>query len=235
MVWVAGADGCRGGWFRVSREIRTGDMRFDLAPRARDLLDTDPRPAVLALDIPIGLPPAAARDCDRLARACLGNARRSSVFPAPVRPALRAASREEASAITQAIDGRRVGVQSWGLYPKIREVDALLQADAGARRRIHEVHPEVSFGAWAGGQAMAAGKKTPEGRRQRLRLAQGWLGSDILDRARGTLARRDVADDDILDAIATLWTAHRIEAGTQVTLPADPLRDGTGLPMRIVY
>jgi predicted RNase H-like nuclease len=44
-----------------------------------------------------------------------------------------------------------------------------------------------------------------------------------------------VADDDILDAFAALWTAERITSGVAVTLPENKPLDSTGLPMRIVY
>jgi len=69
----------------------------------------------------------------------------------------------------------------------------------------------------------------------RSRLAARWLGPDILDRARGEHLKKHLANNDILDAIAALWTAHRIENGTYETLPESVLVDATGLPMRIVF
>ena len=36
MVWAAGADGCKGGWFRASRETESGELHFDLIEEARD-------------------------------------------------------------------------------------------------------------------------------------------------------------------------------------------------------
>jgi predicted RNase H-like nuclease len=68
-----------------------------------------------------------------------------------------------------------------------------------------------------------------------MRLAEEWLGADILTRARGSYLKKHLADDDVLDAIAGLWTAHRIAAGTAKTLPDRAPRDSTGLPMEIVY
>ena len=217
------------------RETTTGELAFELLDRAEFLLEAPPVPLVLALDMPIGLPDQGARSCDRLARACLGPARRNSVFPAPIRSALGASNREQASEITQAIDGRRVSAQAWGLFPKIREVDAWLCERQSARKQVWEVHPELSFWAWNEGSAMSHAKKTLPGREQRLRLAEAWLGPDLLSRARGSWKRGELADDDILDAVATLWTAHRIEDGTAQVLPESPLRDAVGLPMRIAY
>jgi len=128
-----------------------------------------------------------------------------------------------------------VSCQAWNLVPKIRAVDALLREDAAARRAIHEVHPELSFWAWNGGVPMQAAKKSRAGRAERLRLAEKWLGEDLLARARGDQLRRDLADDDILDAVAALWTAHRIAAGRAERLPASAPRDAHGLEMAIVF
>jgi len=234
-MWVAGADACRGGWIRAARETRRGTLRFELAATAAALMRLDPEPDVLCIDIPIGLPDAGGRECDGLARAMLGWPRRSSVFPAPIRPALAARTREEASRITLRADGRRVGTQAWALYPKIREVDELLGSSSAARRRVREVHPEISFWAWNGGKPIQEGKKTPEGRAKRLRLVEGWLGSGLSSAARAGLARRAVQDDDILDVLAALWTATRVAPGSARTLPDPPPLDAAGLPMQIVY
>jgi len=235
MAWVAGADGCKGGWIRASRETASGELRFDVCAEAPLLLRTAPSPQVLGIDIPIGLPERGTRACEQEARALLGP-RRSSVFPAPIRPALAAGTREEASRITEQLDGgRKVSTQAWGIYPKIRALDALLEQSGEARARVREVHPEVCFWAWNGGEPMRAAKKTPAGRRQRLALAQQWLGAGVLARARDGLARGDVGDDDLLDAIAALWTATRIAQGRARTLPEKPLEDARGLRMEIVY
>ena len=297
MAWIAGADGCRSGWFRASYETETGALSFDAVRCASDLI-TRPaspyaygfggrvagilplgsrsrdgalfsfpgrfaprllarhaagnersmghalrfdlsvrwsRPEVLAVDIPIGLTESGQRACDREARNLLGWPRRNSIFPAPVRAALAAQSREEASRITRNQDGRGVGCQAWGLYPKIGEIDDLLQSRKELRQIIREVHPEVCFWAWGGGQPMASAKKTPAGKAERLALAEGWLGRGVLDEARGTSPRSMVGDDDILDAIAALWSAARIFAGIAETLPASPVPDSTGLRMEIVY
>ena len=237
MTWVAGVDGCPKGWFRASREVDSGVLRFDLIEDAKELCcfsTGEPTPAVVGIDMPIGLPAQGARACDRAARERLG-ARRSSVFPAPIRAALRATSHEEASRITEAVDGRRVSVQAWNLFARIRELDILLAPAAGARAPLREVHPEVSFCAWNGGQPMAAAKRSPDGRRERLALVEAWLGEGVLERARGPHPKKHLADDDILDSIAVLWTAQRIAEGRAQTLPGSPPRDEIGLPMEIVF
>jgi predicted RNase H-like nuclease len=128
-----------------------------------------------------------------------------------------------------------VGAQAWALYRKIREVDELLGASPDARRRVREVHPEVSFWAWNGHEPIQEGKKSAEGRVKRLRLAEGWLGPGILGAARAGRAIKELGDDDILDALAALWTATRVAEGSAMTLPATPPLDAAGLRMEIVY
>src|SRR5262245_14690664 len=98
--WVAGVDGCRAGWFVAMRDVRTGAMHFRIVANSGALLELEPSTEVLGIDIPIGLPDAGRRDCDALARERLGWPRRNSVFPAPIRPALAARTREQASRIT---------------------------------------------------------------------------------------------------------------------------------------
>ena len=78
-------------------------------------------------------------------------------------------------------------------------------------------------------------KRAPEGLAERVALAEAWLGAGILERARGGYLKKVLADDDIVDAIAALWTAQRIAAGVAKALPDSPPRDETGLPMQIVY
>ena len=235
MAWVAGADGCKRGWIRASRETASGELRFDVCAEARELLRAAPSPRVLGIDIPIGLPERGARACDLEARALLG-ARRSSVFPAPIRPALPAGTREEASLVTARLDGgRRVSTQAWGIYPKIRALDSAARAERrGARAHSRGAPGGLLLGlerrrADARGQE-DAGRNAPAPR----------AGGEVARRRRaGARARRlrarDVADDDILDAIAALWTATRIAQGRARTLPETPLADARGLRMEIVY
>ena len=235
MIWIAGADGCKKGWFRISMEIRTAQLRFDCLENAEELLTRSPTPIILGLDMPIGLSSLKPRVCDKKARECLDPAKKSSVFPAPIRPILLEKEYTEACTISKKISDRKISKQTFYLLPKIRQVDSLLQKTKKYRDKIIEVHPEVSFWAWAKKKHLKYNKKTPEGRLERLKLINDYFGNASFKNARNCFQKQEVADDDILDAFATLWTAYRWQKKQAKNLPEIPEIDQTGLPMRIVF
>ncbi len=142
MAHLVGADGCTGGW--ITAERANGVFSCARVERIEVLFERFDSPEVVAVDAPIGLVERGARACDLAARAVLGS-RRSSVFPAPLRPLLAAASYAEASSLRRAIEGKGLSRQTWAIVPKIVELDLLLRGNAAARAALREVHPEVSF------------------------------------------------------------------------------------------
>ena len=170
MTFLSGVDGCKAGWLSITKNIINGRIESKIFLTAEDLVDQEILPQIIAIDIPIGLTDSGQRVCDNLARKILGEPRRRSVFPAPVRPSLTARTRQEADIISLSIDGRGVGVQAWGLYEKIREIDQLLITHPLLRRILFEVHPELSFMAWNESVAISDNKKTPDGKLARTDL-----------------------------------------------------------------
>ena len=228
---VAALDGCKGGWFAVwgdGGQNWTFGVFPDFALLWRELNHT----ALVVIDIPFGLPSNGPRACDIEARRLLGRPRASSVFPAPSREAVSAASYEEASDANREILGKGITKQCWGICPKIREVDELLRADGKARAVVREGHPEVSFLTFAG-RPMAHRKGRREGVEERLGvLRRRWPAVDALfEKAMQTCRRKDVGRDDILDAAALYLTAA---AGSLGAIPAQRERDSEGLPMEMV-
>lgn len=227
-----GVDGCPAGWVGVSRSavyveasLKTLVERFGAT--------------IVALDMPIGLPEQAPRECERMARRLLGRPRAASVFPVPMRAALAGRSHSEASELNQAACGKRLSAQTFNIMPKIRAVDCWLNDEPDYQTRVWETHPEISFAAMncPDGQpeALGAGKKTPAGRAERQQLIAQHFGAAALPDARRAIARRAAADDDIADAFACLFTAERIAAGRHISLPYPAPGDAQGLPMRICY
>lgn len=189
--------------------------------------------ACYAWDIPIGLPPAGPRECDRLVRRALGPGRGSSVFPAPIRPQLAAATHADACEIGQQADGRKISVQGWNLVPKIRELDTLLQQQPGLRLQVHEVHPELTFQTINHDTRLAGGKKSADGAADRARLlVQEFPGLDLEDLL-ARYPRSACQPDDLLDALACLWTAGRIAAGYATVRPSPAPVDEFGIRMAI--
>ncbi len=115
---IAGADGCKHGWVFVYKI--DGKLDAMVATTVREALDRLPRDTVLAIDIPIGLPKAGDRPCCRQARKLL-QARRSSVFPVPVRACVAARTHDEAKEMHYRADGRKISAQAWAILPKIRD------------------------------------------------------------------------------------------------------------------
>lgn len=235
--WMVGIDGCPGGWVAVAQLTEASAkarVRALVASRLDDLLARFEGVDLVGIDMPIGLPEGAARDCDRLARARLG-ARAASVFPAPLRPALLAASHSEASVLSRQAGGQGVSAQAWHLFPRVRELDDLLRSRPEWCDRLVEVHPELSFLALNDGVALSASKHRIDGIYRRRALIAGAFGMAAIESAVAQLAGTRVKEDDMLDAFAVLWSARRWVNGSGETLPADPPVDACGLPMRIMF
>ncbi len=236
MVMAVGVDGCPAGWFWVSRE---GDrVEQGVAPSISDLMAGLSGDCRVFIDIPIGLLEGGSegRRCDREARRLLGPGRGSSVFPAPYRPVLAARSYDEAKAISQAVSGRMLSKQAWFITAKIRELDAYLAAHPEEAARLREVHPELAFWGLNGGRPLVHGKKSRAGFEERRQLLARYFpqAPTLIDQALTRYRRREVARDDIVDALVNLVLASTPEAGLR-TVPADPARDSLGLAMAIVY
>jgi predicted RNase H-like nuclease len=226
-----GVAGCKGGWFFFG--IDEERVTSGVVPTLEDLLERVPRDAIVLVDIPIGLPEARARGCDASARSVLAPFG-SSVFPVPTRQAVYAETYEAALEANRKTVGVGLSKQSWGICPKIREVDALLQARPELRGQVREVHPEVCFWGLLG-RPVGHSKKTRDGFRARLDVLE-----EVMPAAPGHVAEAfleyggfEAQRDDIVDALVAAVNAVHIESCK--TLPSEPERDSTGLPMEMVY
>ena len=216
---VAGVDGVRDRWLVAT--VTAGRVAWTVAEDAAAVLRATGECAAVGVDVPMGLPETGYRSCDLAARARLGRDR-SSVFHAPIRRVLRAATHPTASAASRAAHGKGISIQVWGLLPKIEQWD-----DLAVPEHVVEVHPEVSFRAMAPATVFA-GKKTARGAVQRLRAVSAWLPAGSL--LAGLPA--DAPLEDALDALACAWSATRYARNGTDTLGGE--RDEHGQPMRIV-
>lgn len=268
---LVGVDGCKAGWIAVHRDLGStprnpgssphnpgsthrnpgASFSVDVFPSFAALLDTLPPDALVAVDMPIGLPDFSrkgGRGPEALVRPLLGN-RQSSVFAIPSRAALYAATDDfttieawyaahrRASEVAKASSDppRGVSIQAFGIFAKIREIDALLIARPQLRGRVFESHPEVAFCRLNGGQAMSLPKKikgavNPAGMAERKALlCRHGYEQSFLDRA----PPRGAAADDFLDAAAMMLIAARIANGEARPFPDPPLCDRFGIPVAI--
>jgi predicted RNase H-like nuclease len=197
-VRVAGIDGTKGGWVAVVLEdgAFAGDHLIRLVERTfAELADAH----VLAIDVPIGFGP---RRADAAARRFLTGAS-SAVFTTPTRELLEMPFGP----------GLGVSAQAHALGPRILHITKLAQSDP----RLYEVHPEVSFRAMNDEQPLGHRKKSAGGVLERVELLRRH-GIEVTQLGESASA----PIDDVLDAAAAAWSAHRIRLGTACTLPDPP-------------
>jgi predicted RNase H-like nuclease len=140
----------------------------------------------------------------------------------------------DACSLSESVTGKKISKQAWQIFPKILEIDDLFTGDPSLQNRLIEVHPEVTFAAWAGEPILEPKKKAPGFSRRRA-LVDSHFGPAAYDAVRSRYRVKHVAHDDILDAFAALWTAERELAGRSRRLPENPPLDFRGLRMEIVY
>lgn len=225
---IVGADGCKAGWLVLTEH--EGGIASTVVPTLAPILDL-PNLTVLAVDIPIGIPLAGSRAADTEARRLL-KTRGSCVFPTPVRSTLDAETYPEACALHLEADGRKLSKQAFAILPKIKEVDDLLRHHPNANR-VYEIHPEISFAAMNELAPLTNSKHTLLGLNDRLNLITREFGPGTFESIRRVHKAKEAKDDDILDALAALWTARRIAAHTAQRLPTHACNDPHGLPMHI--
>ncbi|MEO3387266.1 DUF429 domain-containing protein [Mesorhizobium sp. CAU 1741] len=250
MTVCAGVDGCKAGWVAAIRDT-DGTLRAQVVATLETLVEQLPDDAVIAVDMPIGLPERVGkggRGPEALVRRQL-SARQSSVFSIPSRAAVHAepgpfasieewyAAHRRASDVARRTSEppRGVSIQAFGIFSKIREIDDLLVRRPGLRRRVVESHPEVAFWRANGSVAMSLPKKI-KGRvnqagmdERRALLVRSGLDAPFVTAARP----RGAADDDFLDACAVLLVAEAYARGSAICFPDPPLADARGIPIAI--
>jgi predicted RNase H-like nuclease len=239
-AWVAGVDGCKAGWVAVFRPVGEPERaEIEVFKTFEEILRAARHPVRVAVDMPMGLPDRVGRGGrgpEVVLRPLLGG-RQSSVFSVPSRKAVYASDYSAACALALATSdpARKVSKQAFHLFPKIKEIDALLRDDKALVSRVFECHPEGSFRMMRGG-ALEHPKKVKSrpyapglAERRQLLSAQGYAAAFL-----AAEPPAGAADDDLLDGCAAAWTAARIASGEAKCFPqGEPERDAFGLPMAI--
>ncbi len=173
---IASADGCRAGWVVALAERWPSPTPPHLAV-CRDfaaVLTVTAGCAVVMVDIPIGFPAdGQQRECDKRAKEQLGK-QGASIFHTPPRSLLDAKSHAEFSARhCELFAGNGATQQSFGLVPKLREVDRAMTP--ALQTRVREFHPELVWQRLADGPLPP--KKEHDGRAARWNLLSPWIAT----------------------------------------------------------
>lgn len=222
---VLGVDGWAKGWVCVELDdgqfagAHVADALHALITKASDV-------SVVAVDMPLGLLEDGYRKAD-LETALLLGPRRSSVFPTPPRSVLFEETYEAAAKRQLELSGKGLSQQSYALRTRLLEANSLYDREEFP---IREVHPEMSF-AMMGDGPPARSKKTWDGQRDRLERLRS-VGIELPDH----LGEAGAAPpDDVLDAAAAAWTAHRIGCGIATSVPDPPQLNERGQRLAIWY
>jgi predicted RNase H-like nuclease len=207
-VVSVGIDWCKRGWVAaVLEDDRDPELR--VGANLGKLIEAIPDADCVGVDMPIGLPALAERQCDRCAREFVGK-RRNSVFMTPPAEVLRAESYLAANAVARDRLNHGISRQAYALAENIRVVADVAEGD----ERIIEVHREVSFRAIQG-KPLEFAKTTWNGQaiRRSVLAGEGIRLPDVLT------AAGDVPVADVLDALAAAWSAQRYARRLAKSLP----------------
>ncbi|MFU8813316.1 MAG: DUF429 domain-containing protein [Balneolaceae bacterium] len=231
---TAGIDGCKAGWLLISFDDKPHYEVLRTDERLFDAFQTYDR---IFVDMPIGLEDENyTRECDALLREMLGSEYASSVFSPPIRPALHAPSYVEANLQSFDYTEKKLTLQAWNITPKIRTIDTFLQSNPEHTERVLESHPELLFRNLNGGMIYQK-KSIKKGLRHRLDLVTNHepVAADFFRDIKEEFRRNEVAEDDIVDAMALALAAKQSKEKGIKTLPANPENDSKGLPKAIHY
>jgi predicted RNase H-like nuclease len=225
---IIGIDGCKSGWFSVwqNPDDSIQSSIFSTLNHLKDFFN-DEAHLIIGIDMPVVLSDFIPREADQLARKLLSK-KASSVFTAPTPEMLEQPNYERASYVSKRLFGKSMSLQSWYLFPKIKDVQTIIH---DAHISLYEIHPELSFRAMNHEEVILESKKSKEGFEIRNALLRRHFESFNFESIRNLYPRKDVMDNDILDAMAVLWSARRIKANEASFLPKIPEKPN----MQIVY
>jgi predicted RNase H-like nuclease len=244
-VDIAGVDGCKAGWITVVKR-RGEPLSVRVCGTFSDIVAGLAENAIIAVDMPIGLPTmirGSGRTAEIAARKVLSK-KKSSIFSIPSREAVysepdefpswseRSAARKRADTRARQTSEppRGVSHQAFSIFPKIRDIDALLRSRPSLIESVFESHPEVAFRELNMGCEMHFGKKSAEGASERKQVLRTH-GLDVmfleLPSPKGS------SRDDFLDAAVMLVVAGRLAHGEARSFPDPPENDDYGIPVAI--
>ena len=263
-----GVDGCPCGWISIGLNDDC-DYEVKVFEEFCSLVDYYANARLILVDMPIGLVCLAdsvsgGRACERKARKLVGSAVFSTlsrkvvcnVAKIPTSEYKRA--QKEAQILNRSAKFKKetgITKQAHGIALKIAQVDKVMTS-CNRPKNVREVHPEVCFWALNGEIALSHSKKATRSRGidERLEILKYHevnaeeifnysLTEGMYDFSRDKYRkylRKEVAKDDILDALAAAVTARlcckhpQMERRFTGDCEKD-MEDSRGLPMEMVY
>ena len=240
-----GVDGCSAGWFAIfliAENEKKCEWKTGLFPKFSFLIDFlkkqyEQVEFLILIDIPIGLKSGGSgeRLSDVEARRIL-KTRKSSIFPVPCRESVYSENYEKACEVNQELTGKRISKQAWNIVPKIRDVDSFLVENEIYREKVKEVAPEICFQTFTV-FPIKSSKKNIDGFYERIKALRSvcLFTDEVVEAALSRYRRKEVAKDDILDALAAAVTAKMgYKCGFEY-VPCKPEIDSKGLKIQMVY
>ena len=221
MPTIIGLDGCSAGWVSASKNLKTSKVELRLIDCLEKINKIYDEPKIIAIDMPVILQNGP-RSVDQKARKLLGR-RASTIFSAPAKGALIKNDYILASAENFKLTGKKLSVQSFNLFPKIREVQSFLKTYP--KINIFESHPELAFMNLNNNQVLSQKKKDKEGFEIRVKLINKIFKNFRFERYRALHPKKFVKDDDILDAFVTLHVGLKLYNKSSEMIVDDDLKN----------
>lgn len=221
---VLGVEATKSGWLgAVLEPSGHGTPHLVTAGSLEDLLAEAGQVGVVAVGVPLGLPDDSRREADGSIRQHLGP-QSASVLTTPVRAAVYAATHGEANALNREHVGSGVSTQAWELRRRIQELDAWVRQDLPAV--VVETHAETAFTELVGHPLTSRRRSSDGAEERRAALSTGGVFMP-------TTVPHGAATEDVLDACAAAWSAHRVKTGQARSFPQTPQTFSDGIPSAI--
>lgn len=229
---IGGIDGCKKGWLLVKY---SNNYSFGVYQNISELIKDNEDLKKILIDIPIGLSSKKLeRTIEKKLRSELKN-KHSSVFNPPCREALYEKDYLTAKQKNIEIEGKSLSIQSYNISNKIKEIDEYLSLNP--QIEIIESHPELCFKYLNNGNVLLSKKSKYNGLQERKNILFGYDEKlkDLFELIENNTLRKDVARDDICDAIC-LCLVNKLGSKEKLSFIKDIIAsDDKGIKIRLAY
>lgn len=236
--YVVGIDGCKFGWVAVAIDA---SENFTISKHANfnSIFKIYPNASKYLVDMVIGMGSEGnERNIEKLAREKLKPNRTSSVFTPPCREAIYKEDYKSAKLKNITITGKSISIQAWNIVPKMKDVDQFILKNKTYQGKIYESHPEICFAGLNNGLPMKEKKSIKEGIFERINLIEKYYtkSNSIFEKGRKEFMKKEVKDDDLIDAIVLAVTGVLGEKHGFSFISNHPIKqDIHGNDMKMIY